>query len=536
MPHPYSPPAPADPLIGQADAPFAGDQASDAAPDTGLLRVGHNCWRIERAERFACIVDAADYFRAVRAAMLKARHQITLVAWDFDARIDMGGAEDGAPRRLGDFILWLARRTPGLEIRVLRWRTGALRAMFRGSTLWSILRWKAHPRITLRLDAAHALAGSHHQKIVVIDDAIAFCGGIDMTVHRWDTRAHPEHDAARTSPGGHSHPPWHDAACAVDGAAARALGDLARSRWQAATAEILAPCPPTQSPWPDTLVANGRGLQVGLSRTLPLLTDRPAVAEIEAAWVDMIASARRMIYIENQYLAARRIAHALALRLVEETPPEIVIVGPRTAHGWLEPLAMDSARAELVEALRKLDHKGRLRLYYPQTAQGTPIYVHAKVMVVDDRLLRIGSSNINNRSMRLDSECDVILDAYGEDAAPMRAEIARLRNDLLAEHLGIETATFAAHLAQSQSLIETIEALRGPGRSLVPYEVPVLSGIEQWLAENEILDPNGPEEIFESLTKRGLFKGWGKLATAARAARDKATQGPGAWRGGSRKP
>ncbi|MFP5511345.1 MAG: phospholipase, partial [Alphaproteobacteria bacterium] len=112
---------------------------------------GRNCWKIADAGRFTLIVDAADYFVAARAAMLKAQHSIMLIGWDFDARIDLRGGADDGPEQLGDFILWLADRTPSLEIRLLRWDIGALKSVFRGRTLLWILRWKRHPRITLRL-------------------------------------------------------------------------------------------------------------------------------------------------------------------------------------------------------------------------------------------------------------------------------------------------------------------------------------------------------------------------------------------------
>lgn len=477
----------------------------------GFLQPGRNCWRIDPANRFTFIHDAADYFQALRRAMLKARHSILMIGWDFDARIALGEAEDGGPKALGDFVLWLAGRTPDLHIRLLRWDTGALASLFRGTTLWTILRWKAHPRITLRLDAAHPLASSHHQKIVVIDESIAFCGGIDMTIQRWDTREHLDDDPRRTGPGRRPHPPWHDAASAFDGEAAAAMGALARARWQAATREVLPEVQPRHDCWPDGLAPTFTDMHLGIARSLPKMPDVEPVHEIERAWVDMILGAQKMIYAENQYFASRRIALALAERLSGEDPPEFVLVTPHGATGWLEPLAMDSARARLVEALTKLDRLGRFRIYHPQTAGGKPIYVHAKVMIVDDHILRVGSSNFNNRSMRLDSECDVILSAYQLGNAHLTDEIAGLRNDLLAEHLACSAQDVASQTRVSGSLIAAIEALRGPGRSLVPFSPPELSSLAEWLADNEILDPNGPDDIFESTAKRGLFKGWDRL-------------------------
>ena len=105
----------------------------------------------------------------------------------------------------------------------------------------------------------------------------------------------------------------------------------------------------------------------------------------------------------------------------------MVLVNPVSSIGWLEPIAMDTARARLFEALRRLDRHQRLRLYHPVTAAGEAIYVHAKLMIVDDEVLHVGSSNMNNRSMRLDTECDVTIDAALEGNRQATTGIARIR-------------------------------------------------------------------------------------------------------------
>lgn len=473
-----------------------------------MLRAGHNCWRIEHANRFSFIVDAADYFTVVRAAMLKARKRIFLIGWDFDTRIPFGESHDDGPEKLGDFFIWLVNQNPALEIRVLRWGTGALKTLFRPSTFPTILRWKAHPRITLKLDGAHPPGASHHQKIVVIDDCLAFCGGIDITSERWDRRAHADGDPTRIGFDGTPYDPWHDATSAFDGDAARAMGELARARWKAAGGEDLHPINDCTGTWPEALKPTFADVRLGIARTRPEMNDMAPVHEIEQVYIDLIARARHTIYAESQYFASRRVAHAIAQRLQQADGPEIVIINPLTAEGWLEPLAMNSARARLIEALRRIDHHNRLRIYHPRTANGTSIYVHAKVIVVDDVWLRVGSSNFNNRSMRLDSECDVILAADEPGNEHVRDTITTIRNDLLAEHLDVTPDDVAATIERTGSLIAAIETLRAPGRSLQPYCLPDLGDALEWLADNEILDPNGPDEIFESLDKRGLFKNW----------------------------
>jgi phosphatidylserine/phosphatidylglycerophosphate/cardiolipin synthase-like enzyme len=460
-------------------------------------------WRTELASRAAVIVDADDYFTHLRSAMLKARERIVLVGWDFDARIKfVEHARDGGPDTIGKFISWLVKRTPGLDVHILRWDTGALKTVFHARTLLTIALWIRDPQVHLKLDGHHPIAGSHHQKVVVIDDRLAFCGGIDMTRSRWDTRAHQDNDHHRVDPGGRPYGPWHDATTALEGPVAQALGEMCRLRWQAAGGRPLPPVAHGESCWPDDLVPDFTDAMVGISRTLPPMGDHDAVHEIEALYVELIRRARRWIYAESQYFASRRIAEAIAQRLHEHDGPEIVIINPTTADGWLEPVAMDTARARLVAALRDCDLHNRFRIYHPFTAGGVPIYVHAKITIIDDVILRVGSSNFNNRSLKLDSECDVTFDSAKAAGDDMSRTIAGIRNALLAEHLDSDCAAVEAQLAETGSLIATIEALKGPGRSLQDYALPDLAPVKQWLADTKLLDPEGPDEMFEPLARR----------------------------------
>lgn len=482
------------------------------APMTDLpaiLEPGRNCWRLARAERAAVIVDAADYYRLAKRAMLKAKKQIILVGWDFDTRILLDREESndestaGVPNELGPFIEWLARNRPDLHIYILKWDVGALKLVMRGTTLFRIISWMWHKRITFKLDGAHPSGASHHQKILVIDDALAFCGGIDMTADRWDTREHRKDDPGRRHPTtGRCYAPWHDATMAVDGEAARALGDLARERWIAAGGKPLPVPQPGDDPWPTSLEPQFRGATVGIGRTRGAYHDRDEIRENERLFLDMIASARRFLYAENQYFASRAIAEAIAERLKEPDGPEFMLVNPETANGWLEEEVMGPARAELMRSLEQIDGGRRFRIYTPVNEAGEDIYVHAKITIVDDRILRVGSSNMNNRSMGFDSECDAAIDAGCAGNADMGATIEAIRCDLMGEHLGIEPAEVQRTLRETGSLIQTVEQLRGQGRTLRPFIPPEPNAIECEIAESEALDP----ESAEPMTKRRLLR------------------------------
>jgi phosphatidylserine/phosphatidylglycerophosphate/cardiolipin synthase-like enzyme len=466
---------------------------------------------VDTAERLSVIVDAQDYFRHARAAMMQARRRISLVGWDFDTRIGLHETEtDPAPTELGHFVLWLVEQCPDLEIFILQWDFGILNTVKRGTTLLRLVQWARHPRIHVKFDSAHPLGASHHQKIMLVDDTLAFVGGIDMTGDRWDTREHRHKDDRRRRPFTRRlYKPWHDVTTASSGPIVDAIARVVRERWTIAGGEPeMAPIKGERSLWPKELPVQFKQVQVGIARTAPEVDDRPAVHEIERLWLDQIAAARKFLYIESQYFASRAIVSALARRLAEPDGPEIVVINPESAQGWLEPVAMDTARARLFAWLKRADRHDRFRLLHPFDAGGEPIYVHAKTMVVDDIMVKVGSSNINNRSMRLDTECDLIIVASDGDEA-QRERIAHVRNDLLAEHLGTTPETVASTLAETGSLISTIDALTpSKGRMLRPIQPPELNGLEKWLADNEVLDPEGPDEMFEAMTRRGLARGF----------------------------
>jgi phospholipase D1/2 len=223
------------------------------------------------------------------------------------------------------------RRQPQLQVYVLAWDERLISIPGRGNTFFRMLRWRVDPRITIKLDSTRPLDASHHMKPLVIDDALAFCGGIDITGERWDTRDHRDKEPGSKAPvTRRAHEPWHDATMAVDGAAASCLGNLARKRWDAATTgDCLAVPQVDRSPWPADLKPNFRHVDVVIARTRGHEGENEEVREIEALFLDLIKAARRFVYFETQYFASRVIAEAIAERLEEAEGPEFVIVNPR---------------------------------------------------------------------------------------------------------------------------------------------------------------------------------------------------------------
>ena len=461
-----------------------------------LLVPGETCWRIERAERLSVIVDGADYFRHLRSALRAADRAVYMIGWDLDLRLEMipgesdgdGLAPDGMPNELGEFLKHVVENAPRVSLHILKWDKAVLVQL--SQQMQETIGLKlASDRIHFALDSHHPTGATHHQKVVVVDDRVAFCGGIDVTGGRWDTGEHRSDEPRRHYPGGAITKPWHDVTTALSGPAAAALGDLARDRWKAAHGAELSPPDAASAPWPDALDVQLTDVAVAISRTVPDFHQQAAVSEIEELLLAAIAAARRTIYLESQYFASGTICRALEKRLAEPDGPELVVVNPDRAEGFLQHRVMDTGRARMIELVRAAARRGgpnRFRIYHPANSDGDPIYVHAKVLVVDDRLVRIGSSNVNNRSMDFDSECDVSFEPEGE---AQKAFAIWLRDSLLAEHLDCAPEDVAAAVSERRSLVGAIEALNGRSeRRLVPIEDVPANDVERELGERILFD------------------------------------------------
>ncbi len=470
-----------------------------------IFKPGKNCWRVEHADRSAVLIDGENYFRAVRKSLSQAKQRIMLLGWDFDERVEMHDTleEPDGPLQIGAYFDWLLKKNRNLDIYVLRWDTGALKSFMRLNGFLTLARWYFHPRVHFKLDGHHPVGAAHHQKVIVIDEDTAFCSGIDVTNNRWDTRSHEEGQEQRLQPDGNDAGPWHDAAMVVQGDVARALSEYAEQHWQDAGGKTVKSVTARSDCWPAGLDADFTDCPLAIARTVPEMDGQKPAREIEQLYLDLIAAAKKFIYVENQYFASVKIAAAIVDRLSEPAGPEIVILNPQSADGWLESTIMDSARARLFEAIKARDTYDRFRMFHPFNAAGTPIYMHAKILIVDDQYLRIGSSNFNNRSLGFDSECDVALDAATTAGEREAKQIARIRNDLLAEHLGKNESDVRRKFAETGSLIGTIEAFRKStretGELLRPYETPNLNEVEAWLADNDVLDPKQADDAFAGI-------------------------------------
>ncbi len=467
------------------------DQSPRSKRDSGFFEPGQNCWRVAKADKLSLIVDAADYFSVLRKVFIASKRELLLVGWDFDFEIEMlpgesdsdGCAPDGLPNQLGAFLEAVVERTPELQVYLLKWNGAFLAAPGRVFPSWALSLFGSD-RIHFALDSHHPFGACHHQKIVVADNTLAFCGGIDATEDRWDTSEHLPDDPRRVRKDGSPSDPWHDATSALSGPVAQALAELSRDRWLRATGETLeSPTGPVTPIWPDGLTVDARDVDVAIARTEPPYDGATLVNEIERLFLASIAAATDAIYIESQYFAAETVCAALEERLLEQDGPDIVVINPLCAQSQFEDDAMHVLRGRMIERLKAADHQDRFRIYYPVTTAEDQIYVHAKIMIVDTGILHLGSGNINDRSMGFDTECNVAV-AGAQDV------ISAFRSRLVSEHLGVSPKAFDTMLQDKKSLVAAIEALNAAsGRGLRAIE-PEPEGLwGKFLADTRMMDP-----------------------------------------------
>jgi phosphatidylserine/phosphatidylglycerophosphate/cardiolipin synthase-like enzyme len=272
----------------------------------------------------------------------------------------------------------------------------------------------AHTRIQCALDAKERPLHCHHEKTIVIDDRIAFVGGIDLTSEAGDRFDH-NHHPARGSIG------WHDACARIEGPAVQDVADHFRLRWQEVTSEAL-PAPTTPEPVGETQLQIVRTVPEHVYRGLP----RGDFGILES-YGRALRSAQRLIYLENQFLWSAEIESVLVEKLRRPPHPDfrlLVVLPAKPNNG------SDDTRGMLGELIEADDDNGRLlacTLYARFGNLFDPIYVHAKIGIVDDAWLTIGSANLNEHSLFNDTEFNVVC------RDPDLVRETRLR--LWAEHL-----------------------------------------------------------------------------------------------------
>ncbi len=459
------------------------------------LEPGKNCWRLTKANKASLLIDGEAYFSQFRKAVLSAKKRIFISAWDMDSHVNLlrSNTDDGYPNELGDFLLAVLKKNKQLHIYILLWDFSMIYAFERDwSPVFNFKSWRKHRRLHLVMDGSHPPGASHHQKIVTVDQSVAFVGGFDLSKWRWDTPVHDPDDTRRTDPDGDPYPPFHDLQFMVSGPVVKDLNDLFSRRWQDATNH---PLPAYRQPhsdnyqWPSEVGPEFSDIDIGIARTL---SSDSIIKESEQFHIDAIRSARELIYIENQYFDSSVIGNEIVKKLNSDKCPEIVIVLPLKTGGWLEQLTMDVLRDRLLFLLESADRSGKLRVCYPMVPgdKDQVLSVHSKLLIVDDRIIKVGSSNLSNRSMSLDSECDLIIIANGNNK--ISSQIKAIRQQLISEHLGVDCQKYASAEKENGRMISAIDNLNQGERKLTELSHNTDKEKVKEIARIKIVDPEKP--------------------------------------------
>lgn len=475
-----------------------------------LLVPGDTCWRMERADRVSFLVDGADHFLAVKKAMAQAKQSIWLLAWVFDPLTRFSpdpferSGDPADPDRLGLMLRRLAVLNPGLDVRILTWD---MPPAISASQAFAPQRGAAYFRdspVKYRLDNSLPWSACHHQKVLVIDGRLAFVSGGDLGADRWDTCDHHDHDPRRRLPTGKRYPARHDVAMMAEGPIAQACAELFAGRWERSGGGRVAIPEPSDEPiWPDGFAADLIGVDIALARTEPKWKGEAGVQEGLRLHLASIAAARRTIFLENQYLTSPVIVEALCRRLEEVDGPEVIAIGPSRSPSFFDRMAMDSARVAAINRLEQSDFYDRFRAFSARTVHDEPIIVHSKVTIIDDRLIRIGSANLNNRSGGLDTECDAAIEAAeGPEGAETRLTIAAFRTLLIGHYFGRGLEETAAAIREAGSVAAAIDALDGHPRRLLPQDRRPLGALERFIAAWSLGDPLAPSDAWRPWSRR----------------------------------
>ena len=358
------------------------------------------------------LIDGAQALPEIERAVRAARRHVHVAGWSLTPHFPLTRTEP--PALVRELLADAAERA---DVRVLLWAGAPPRtfAPDRRAVRAARDELMRGTRVRAACDARSRAMHCHHEKLVIVDDEVAFVGGIDLTLlggDRYDTNTHP----ARGRLG------WHDATGRLRGPAVADVAAHFAARWAEVTGEPVAAPPAELPPAGD--------VEVQVVRTVPERQYRFAPRgdfRILEALLRALRSAQRIVYLESQFLWAPEIVDLLAAKLRE--PPRddfrVVILLPSRANNGEE-----DTRGQLA-VLADADRDGHRFLATTISARTgrtvDRIYVHAKIGVVDDRWLTIGSANLNAHSLFNDSEMNLVT------CDPGLARETRLR--LWAEHL-----------------------------------------------------------------------------------------------------
>lgn len=476
------------------------------------------------------IWEAGPYYERVSELLEHARESVVLVGWQIDSRLPMRRPARPPARPLAGTetlrgkLRRLCEEKPGLRIYLLIWDHAFFYTLERER--WQGRAWKGvHQRIHFVFDNRHPLGAAHHEKLCLVDHRIALCGGIDLCGDRWDSPRHLHHDPRRSFSGAsEAHGPYHELAVEVTGPVCLELHRHVAGRWRRSSSVPFPRPGPSGDRENREDGENGEdgedgedeargGHSVYLSRTLARGRGGSgarvrAVREVEFLYRDLIRLSRRRIILEGQYFWSVGLQDLLLTQMQRRrgTGFELVLILADLRDIRSLTRLMNPFELSLLQRLRDCAEATGTRLtlgnpysHPPAGAGGRSraVYVHSKVLIVDDRYLSIGSANFADRALRLDTEINLTLEGgTGEE----RAHIRRFSRQIL-EHWSLRDSWKGGSPLAGRHPGSPMPSLSlrqlGPELRLADYRgrtwlSALPAGRVTWVPWQRILDPGQP--------------------------------------------
>jgi len=389
-------------------------------------------WKPGLAASWEELWDASQYFDRAAELLEDARSWVLIVGWQLDSRLLMLrparpgrlagrllGLESPEWETLRDKVLRLCEERPSLRFYLLLWGHPSVYVPQREwlqTRVWEEL----HPQVHLVFDNRHPFGASHHEKFVEVDGRVLLTGSVDLCADRWDSTAHLAHDPRRSlSRRQEDYGPYHELAVQVTGPICRLVHHHLRRRWRRLSSIPFPEWsgPPFGSDLRHESSSGGR--RVWISRTSSTIdageAHHPITREVEFLFRELISKAKHDIWLEGQYFWSRHVHEHLIARIRSATDKlRITIIIADLSHLKFLPARMAWYQAHLLANLERAASSKPdlvdLRVFRPST-DGRPIYVHSKLVLIDDRWLSIGSANFSGRALRMDSEIMLTLEA-----------------------------------------------------------------------------------------------------------------------------
>lgn len=334
-------------------------------------------------------IDLDEYLRALEKSMLAAEGEVFILGWDFDPIALIHHRRRN--KRMADFLMEMLEQNPKLKLKFLIWSISFVTDKLKIKQLTSMMLKKYHERIELKYYNMQRWYTSFHIKAVVFADH-AYLGGMDLATDRYDDHDHKVDNPKRTGLFHIQHGPFHDIQISTSNQqTVDNIKKLAEAFWHKKDLQL--------SPSSDDyqLVYNFNNTHLTNIKSNYL-----------EAFQKVISEAQNYIYIENQYFCSEAITDMLVAKLQEKSGPQITIILPKKSSNWFVHLTLDKLSAKNFLTLKKADRYNRLKIYYP-TSENTPIYVHSKVLITDDKYLLVGSANTAARSFQKDAELGLLI-------------------------------------------------------------------------------------------------------------------------------